>query len=97
AVCGRTCRHLCAYIVAAAGTVLDEERLPEPLGHPLRDEARYEVRAAAGGGRNQDADRTRRIRLGDSDAQSSGQDSKTEHEFTALHECCHRPSVREET
>src|SRR5262249_43466999 len=66
-----------------------EERLPEPLGQPLRDEARDEVGAAAGGGRNQDADWARRIRLGDSGARCRWQRGKTEQEFTALHECCH--------
>ena len=90
AVCGRTRRHLGTDIVAAAGTVLDEEGLPEPLRQPLRDEARDEVGAAAGGGRDQDADRTRRIRLGDGNARCHGQRGKTEHKLTALHEDCHR-------
>ena len=56
----------------------------------MRDEARDEVGAAAGGGRDQDADRTRRVRLGDGDARCQGQRGKTEQEFTARNECCHR-------
>jgi len=58
AVRGRPRRHLGADVVAAAGPVLDHEGLPEPLGQPLRNEARDEVGAAAGRGRDQDADRT---------------------------------------
>jgi len=70
--------------------------LPEPLGQPLRDEARHEVGAAAGGGRDQDADRTRRIRLGAGDARCQGQRGKTEQEITARNECCHRRHLSDE-
>ena len=96
AVRGRTRRHLGADIVAATGPVLDEEGLPEPLGQPLRDEARDEVGAATGGGRDQDADRTRGIRLGHGDARCRGQRGKAEQEFAALHECSHRRHLRDE-
>jgi len=95
-VCRRTRRELGADVVAATGPVLDEEGLPEPLGQPLCDEARDEVGAAAGGGRDQDADRTRRIRLGDGDARRHGQRGKAEQEFAALHECRHRSHLPDE-
>ena len=61
-----------------------------------RDEARDEVGAAAGGSRDQDADRAQRIRLGDGDARCRGQRGKTEQEFAALHECSHRRHLPDE-
>ena len=46
---------------AGAGPVLDDDLRAEPLGEPLRSEARDEVRAAAGGERHDDVHRLRRI------------------------------------
>ena len=49
---------------ACAGAVLDEERLSDALGEPLREDARRQIDSAARGERNHDAHGLRRIRLG---------------------------------
>src|SRR5262245_27106667 len=62
-------------IRARAGPVLDHHRLPEPLGEPLRDQARGDVGGAAGGKPDEQAYRTARIRLRPSDARHGEQRS----------------------
>jgi hypothetical protein len=63
AVGRRAHRHLGANVVSAAGTILDEECLAEPLGEPLRDDARRNIGRAARRSRDNDAHRASRIVL----------------------------------
>jgi hypothetical protein len=86
-------RHFGADIVAATRTILDEERLSEALAQLLGDEPRDQISAAAGRGGDQDADRSRRICLGERDTRCQSCPGDTEQECTTLHECCHRRSL----
>src|SRR5262249_15648177 len=56
-----------------ARPVLDHDRLPEPLGEPLRDQARGDVGGAAGGKPDQQAYLTARISLRPRDARDRRQ------------------------
>src|SRR5262249_60627573 len=58
---------------AGAGPVLDHRWLPEPLGEPLRDQARGDVGGAARGKPDEQAYRTARIRLRPRDARDRQQ------------------------
>src|SRR5262249_50645669 len=60
-------------IRARARPVFDHDRLPEPLGEPLRDQARGDVGGAAGGKPDQQAYRTTRISLRPRDARDRRQ------------------------
>ena len=66
-------RRLGADVVAAAGAVLDRERLAELVGQPLRDQAGGEIGGAAGRGGDDDAHRPRRIGLREGHAGQRGQ------------------------
>jgi hypothetical protein len=55
-----------ADIAAGARPVLDDHLLTEPLGEPLRHQTGQDVRPAAGGEADDDADRLRRIGLSSS-------------------------------
>src|SRR5262249_28729293 len=73
-------------IPARAGSVLDHDRLPEPLGEPLRDQARGDVGGAAGGKPDEEAYRTARVGLRPRDArggQQRGRASRPVEESTA--------------
>src|SRR5262245_30188751 len=60
--------RLSGDIAAGARTVLDDERLTEPLREPLTYQARRDVRTASGREANNDAHRPRRIALRPCDA-----------------------------
>ncbi len=64
AVGRRAHRHFGADVGAAARAVLDHERLAEPNGHPLPEQARQDVGRAAGRDRNDDPHRAGGIALG---------------------------------
>src|SRR5215510_8684780 len=63
AVCGRAHDRLGCDVAAGSRTVVDDERLTEPLGEPLTYQARRDVRTASGREANNDAHRTRWIGL----------------------------------
>src|SRR5262245_25875386 len=60
-------------MAAGARTVVDDERLTEPLREPLTYQSRRDVRAASGREANNDAHRPRRIGLRPSEARYSRQ------------------------
>ena len=60
-------------VAAGARPVLDQDRLAEPLGEPLRHQAGEDVGAAAGSEADDDADRLRRISLRGSGARDRRQ------------------------
>jgi hypothetical protein len=66
-------RHLGTDVVAAAGSVLDEERLAEFLGEILRNQPPDDVGRPAGRRRDQDADRPRRIGVGEGEPRGDRQ------------------------
>ncbi len=68
AVRGRTHDGFGGDIGGCSGPIFDEELLAEPLGQPLTDETRGDVGGAAGGKADDEAHRSRRIRLRPSDA-----------------------------
>src|SRR5215468_11312615 len=63
AVGGGTHDRLGGDVAAGSRTVVDDERLTEPLGEPLTYQARRDVRTASGREANNDAHRPRRIGL----------------------------------
>jgi hypothetical protein len=65
AVAGRFRGELRADVAAGARAVVDDDLLPQHLRHPLSEDARDRVRIAAGGARDDHADRLRGIRLRD--------------------------------
>ncbi len=86
AVGRRTDDGLGADIGAAAGPVVDDHRLAEPLGQPLSHQARNEVGGAAGRIGHDPAHRPRRVALRDGRARHDGEgggDSREAQEFTA--------------
>jgi hypothetical protein len=63
AVRGRIHDRLGADVAASARPIFGDERLSEPLGKPLTDQARGDVDPAAGGKADDDTHRPRRIGL----------------------------------
>src|SRR5262252_1495924 len=68
AVCGRMDGGLCGDIAGCARSVLDDERLVEPLRQPLTHEARGAVESATGWKADDQAHRPRRVGLRPCDA-----------------------------
>src|SRR5262249_13282053 len=72
AVCRRAHDRLGCDVAAGSRTVVDDERLTEPLRKPLTYQARRDVRTASGREANNDAHRPRRIGLRPSEAGDRG-------------------------
>src|SRR5262249_33712566 len=70
--------RLSGDIAAGARTVLDDERLTEPLREPLTYQARRDVRTASGREANNDAHRPHRIALRPCDAPDGRQRGSTQ-------------------
>src|SRR5262245_58477271 len=64
-------------VAAGSRTVVDDERLTEPLREPLTDQARRDVRTASGREADNDAYWPRRISLRASDARGGRQRGRT--------------------